>query len=484
MSLSPTELVTPLAPELALAGGLVAVLVADLVPAARTRTVGPWLGIVGSALGLAFAATAAASQVGELLAIDAAARWARWLILGGALLVQLAGLGERRVAGDRGAWSAAVLGLALGASVASLASHCLPLWLGFELIAVSGYALVTFGGGDRRAAEAGMKFVLFGGVASAAMLFGMSHVYGATGHLDFAGIGRAFAAADVAVAAPALLLAALGLAYKLTLAPLHVYAPDVYQGSPPLAVAAVATMPKVAAAAALLRALQLAVPPAVVAPATLTAAIAAVAAIGMLVAATTALAQRCAKRILALSGASHGAILVLAAGCLPAGEASATVGYYLLTYVAANLGALTCLTVLEARTRSCDLAALAGSGQRQPWVASLLALFVLSLAGIPPLAGFFGKWGALRLALANGTAASPLVVVATLLVVAATVVAAWSYLLIVRAALLAPEPASTVPAVPRRALPWPTAIVLVVCALATLGLGFWLDGIAVLGGAS
>lgn len=469
-----------LAPEAALLAGFVAILVSDLLPSLPARRVGPWLGIAACAVGFGFALVGGGGAVASMLAVDAEARLARLLILPLAALVLLAGAGERRHGSDSGAWSASVVALAFGASLAGAACNFVSMWLGLEVMALASYTLVAFRGGDRRAAEAGMKFVLFGGAASATMLFGISHVYGATGCLDFAGIGAALQGGVPTGVGAALLLAGVGLGYKLTLVPLHFYAPDVYQGSPALGVAAVSTLPKVAAAAVLVRGLQLAVPGAVVPTATLATGMAVLAAISTLFASFTALVQGCAKRIVAFSGIGHGAAVVLAVACLPGREAIAAAGFYLLAYVGSNVGALVCLSVLERRMGSCQLGALAGSWQREPWVTGLLCLFLLSLAGVPPLAGFLGKWGVLQLAFARGLAAGgpAALTIAALLFLLASAVSAWSYLLIVRSAVFAPAAAPD--SERRERLPLATVVVLVLCLAATLAVGLWLDGLTVI----
>jgi NADH-quinone oxidoreductase subunit N len=470
----PLELVRP---EAALTLGLFAILASDLVQGTSQRRVGPWLGIVAAAVAFALSLGAPSGAVGTMLSIDPLAQLARLLILPLLALLLLAGVGERRHGSDSGAWSASVVAVGLGALVAAAAANFVTLWLGLELLALAGYTLVAFRGGDRRAAEAGMKFVLFGGTVSGVMLFGISHVYGATGHLDFAGIGQAFANGAPAAAGIGLLLAGAGVAYKLTLVPLHFYAPDVYQGSPALGVATVSTLPKIAAATALMRFLAMAVPAPLVDHSTLAGVIAVLAAASMLFASFTALVQRDAKRIVAFSGIGHGAAVVLAAACLPAREAAAAAGFYLLTYVGSNAGALVCLSVLERSNGSTSLQSLAGSWRQHPLVSSLLCLFLLSLAGVPPLAGFLGKWGVLQQAFGLGFASAVNAPVATaaLLFLAATAVSAWSYLLIVRAVVFA-EPASGGRVATE--IPVATKVVLAVSAAATLGIGLWLDGLA------
>jgi NADH-quinone oxidoreductase subunit N len=277
----------------------------------------------------------------------------------------------------------------------------------------------------------------------------------------------------------ALLLAGIGVAYKLTLVPFHFYAPDVYQGAPPLGVAAVSVLPKIGAAAALVRFLSLAVSPAALPAASVAHLLAWLAAASALFAAVTAVVQRDAKRILAFSGIGHGAAVLLAAACGPGRDAAAAVGFYLLTYAAANVGAFVCLSVLERERGGSALDSLAGAARQRPWVAGALCVFVASLAGVPPLAGFLGKWAVLQQALARGLAAdgSPALGVAALLFLLASAVSAWAYLLIVRAVVLAPSPRDSCAAT---SVPAPTTAVLAVCAAATFVGGVWLNGLTAL----
>lgn len=489
----------PLLPEGIVGAGLCAVLVADLAPKARAAGVGLWVGLLACAAAFVVALLPAAAdavqslmaggpgdapppqspflrpEIPAMLALDRIAALARPAIVALTALVLLAGAGERRGALDHGAWATAVLGIGLGAMLVSSAANMVPLWLGLELISLSSYVLAAWRGGDRRAAEAGMKYVLFGGASSALMLFGISHVYGMTGHFDFAGIGRVLAHDMPLPVIAALCLCGAGVAYKLTLVPFHFYAPDVYQGAPALSVAAVAAVPKLAAGAALLRALGLVLPASLVPAASVGNVLAAVAMASLLVASLTALAQRDGKRIVAFSGIGHGGTVVLALACLPGRDAAAAAGFYLLAYAGANLGALLCLSVLERERRSCALESLAGAVQSRPWVSALLCLFLFSLAGVPPLAGFLGKWSVLQQALAGG----PVLVAAALALLASTAIFAWSYLLIVRAVVLAPATAPAAGLAPARPAPLPlaTTLVLLVCAAATLGLGLWLDGL-------
>lgn len=463
-----------LLPEALLATGLVATLLARLVPgAAAGRSPGRGglaIAAVAAAAATVAAWTAESGALAAMLQCDGLAHVARAAIAFGTLLLLLAGPGAPRngAVQDADAWAACVVSVGLGGLLVASAANTVPLWLGIELMSLPGYALAAWRAGDRRAAEAGTKYVLFGGLASGLMLFGISHLYGLTGHFDFAGIGEALGGDAPTAVIAALGLAGVGIAYKLTVVPFHVYAPDVYEGAPPTAVAVVATLPKIAAGAALLRALALAVPPAAIPHADLATALAVVAIASLAVGALLATVQRDARRILAFSGIGHGGTAVLAMTALPGAPGTSAALFQLLAYAIAALGAFVCLDVLERETGSTRLPALRGAGRRHPWVTAALCLFLLSLVGIPPLAGFLAKWGVLIAALGSG----PVPFAAGLVLLGSTAVFAWAYLGIVRAVVLTDEP-GVIPARTRTRLA--SGLVLATAAVLVIGLGLWLD---------
>ncbi len=486
-----------LLPETILAGGLLATLLTSLGkgPASRklaalfaaAAAIGAFVASLGAgtgAVGTTIAGSGIADALGgafvdrtiAMLRVDGLATFVRPAITALLALCVFARTIDRDDANDGEAWHACTLGIGLGALLVTSAANTIPMWLGLELVSLGSYALAAWRGGDRRAAEAGMKYVLFGGAATGLMLFGTSHLYGLTGHLDFAGIGHVLGQGASPATAAALCLAAVGAAYKLTVVPFHVYAPDVYQGAPPTSVAVVATLPKLAAGAVLLRALPLVLPANVAPPATAAAGLAIVAFVSLGVGAVMATVQRDARRILAFSGIGHGGTAVLAMAALPGGtnasaSASATL-LQLLAYAVAAFGAFACLGILERDTNSTDLDALRGAGRRRPWTTAALCLFLASLVGIPPLAGFLAKWAVVAAAVKAGP--WPIAAVGALLVT--TAVFAFAYLRIVRAAVLTAPANET----PRQAPPWPATLALVVAAIVVIGLGLWLDVLAVL----
>jgi len=484
IALPATDL-APLLPEGILAVGLCVVLLCDLSKGTRARGTALWVAVVVAVAAAVAAFTGTGTgPISDMLLLDTTARLVRPAIAALTALVLLAACGETRNDSELGALAASVLGIGLGAMLLSSAANLVPMWLGLELASLSSYVLAAWRGGDRKAAEAGMKYVLFGGATSGLMLFGISHLYGLTGHLDFQGIGQALAGGMPLPVTAALLLAGAGLAYKLTIVPLHLYAPDVYQGAPSLSLAAL-VMPKVAAGALLIRALGMVVPVSLVSPHALAAGLAVAASLSLLVSSLTAVAQRDAKRIVAFSSVGLGGTVLLALACLPGPDASASVVFYLLAYAAAAIGALVCLSVIERERGSCDLKVLAGSGAERPWLAAALCLFLFSLAGVPPLAGFLGKWAVLQQSLAKGLGPGGNTALAwtALVLLATTAISAWAYLMIVRAVVLAPANAGTGNAAPPARLPWPTAAVLLLCAAATVGLGIWFDGLRAIAGA-
>lgn len=467
-----------LLPEGCLAVGIVATLAADCVLPAGGKRAGGTIAIATCAIALAAAVLGGHGELPAMVAIDGVALLARIGILMAAALLLMAGMAEQRHDDGHPAWAALVMSLALGGMLTAGASGMVPLYLGLELMSIAGYALAGWTGRDRASAEAGMKYVLFGGAASGLMLFGMSHLYGLTGRMDFIGIGAALGAIDQAPAVAALLLAAVGLAYKLALVPFHFYAPDVYQGAPALGVAALGTVPKLAAAAALAHGIAACIPGGTIPPTAVGWTLAAAAVISLLVASFTALAGRDAKRIVAFSSIGHAGAAILALACLPAPSALAAAAFYLAAYAVATIGALVCLSVLEREHGGTSLPALAGAMRQRPWLTAALCLFLFSLTGIPPLAGFLAKWGVAREALSVGLSdpARAHLAWAAIIMLASTAVSAWAYLLVVRAAVL--EPAPTRP--PRPRLEAGTAAVLLACAAATVALGLWPDGFGTL----
>jgi NADH-quinone oxidoreductase subunit N len=412
-----------LLPELVLSVGTIVAIAVDVL--VRDKRTVAWTCALFALLACGLAAgqwlNGAIGSAGPLFAVDAVAAAARVGVLAATTLLLIAMPSSRELRGHgAGEYAVLLLGLGLGGCVFAGATNLLSLYLGLEFLSLTGYCLAGLKARDRHAAEAGMKYVMFGALASALTLFGMSYLYGLAGSLDLVAIGTALARPEApAIAIAPVLLLACGLAYKLALVPFHLYSPDVYEGAPTLSAAALSVIPKIAGAAAAVHVLATLIPAGsgLFAADRVTPVIAGLALLTMTVGNLTALAQRNAKRILAFSGAIG------------------AVGFYLLAYLFMNLGAFLALMLIENRTGSSDLGALAGSWKAEPLAVIGLAVCVFALAGIPPLAGFTAKWTVLRAVADAGFAdgGRPWLIAAAVVLLVNSVLSVVPYLRVVRA---------------------------------------------------
>jgi NADH-quinone oxidoreductase subunit N len=348
-----------------------------------------------------------------------------------------------------------------------------------ELASLSLYILAGFDKRDPRSAEAGLKYFLYGGTAAAFLLFGFSLLYGLTGTIEFDAMARALAEQPVTpLLLVALAMVFAGFGYKVAAAPFHLWAPDAYEGAPAPSAALIASASKVAGfgllanfAARLFNGTASADAPAgaaasIAARADWVLFFAVLITASLLLGNIAALAQKNVRRLLAYSAIAHAGVLLLAvlvsalsnkAGGVADGNADRTLFYYLFTYGLATVGAFGVLAVMErAGAPARNLRDLAGLWRRSPFLGGTLLVFILSLAGIPPLAGFMAKFlvfaGALRTAAATtanplaaatgGTIISGVLYAATLLAIAASVVALYYYLQILKQAFIEDAPAA------------------------------------------
>jgi NADH-quinone oxidoreductase subunit N len=295
----------------------------------------------------------------------------------------------------------------LGAMALVAAGDLLTLFVALETMSLGTYCMV----GLRRTArsiEAALKYFLLGSFSSALLLFGAALLYGATGHTDYVNIGRAIqAVGDRTVNVPLLLsggvLVLSGLLFKLAAVPFHAWTPDAYEGAPTPATAYMAAVVKAAAFGVLLRVLLVAFPD----PRLMswgsgwTGALALVAVLTMSFANLVAGRQSSVKRMLAYSSIAHAGYALIGVVALGgSAEAQSSVTLYVVTYAISTLGAFGCLIWAGSfNAEATTYADLAGLGKRHPVVAIAFSLFVVSLAGIPPTAGFFGKLSVFRAAM-------------------------------------------------------------------------------------
>lgn len=484
------------APLLALAAGGLAVLLVDLLlPARKAR---PWLFLVVLAslglsawygLGLYQAGPAQSHLQGPVEAFRGAL-WADRLglalnlvVLAAAFLTTCLSFGRREE--DVSGYLALLLWAAAGMMLVGGAGDLMVFFVALELLSLSLYVLVAFAP-HPRAREAAFKYFILGSAASALYLLGAAFLFGVAGGLgfsDLAAAARAGASGPLFLAGGALVIA--GLAFKLALVPFHVWVPDVYQGAVTAITAFMSVGTKAAALAGLVRFLISLVPQGVPALGPALAPLWVMALLSMVVGSLAALGQTNIKRMLGYSGIAHAGYLVMALPNLTAQGVSAAF-FYLGAYTVTNLGAFAVVAWLEAEGRpGAELEAYTGLFYQKPWLAGLMTLFLISLAGIAPTAGFMGKLLLLRAVLAAQAGAWGWALVAGLVVT--TIISAFVYLRVVRQMVLqVPSPAPALHAEVAAAQPGSPAsrwvltaigVVLVLSAWGTLQLGLWPQGL-------
>lgn len=357
-----------------------------------------WLAVAASGLALWCPASTTTREVfSGLIVCDAFSLVFRWLIWGTiALTVALVTTSPcRREAGDvgRGArGQGEMLGLVLATGVGLMlmaeSRHLLMAYVAIETVSLSSYLLVAFAD-EARSAEASMKYFLFGALSSGLMLFGMSLVFGLTGQLSFGALKGTVATmqqpmAGALVVAVALVL--VGLAFKISMVPFHMWTPDAYEGAPIPVAALLSVGPKAAGLALVLRVADAlsgvwqAFFPLMTGLAIVT----------MTLGNLAALAQTNIKRLLAYSTiAQVGYLLIGVVVGSPLAREGLVV--YLAAYLFMNLGVFACAQAVVEATGSEALEAFRGLSRRAPALALVCAVFLLSLTGLPPLLGFFGK---------------------------------------------------------------------------------------------
>lgn len=270
------------------------------------------------------------------------------------------------------------------------------IFIGLELTGLSLYVLAGFDKNDLRSAEAGLKYFLFGSTASAFTLFGISLVYGMCGTTNLIAIGAKLSTITPLLAA-GIVMTLIGFAFKIAAAPFHLWAPDAYQGAPIASAAFIASGSKVASFVVLGKIVLVGFGPAQGAAgwhamvAGWAPLLAALAALSILIGNLVALAQSNVRRLLAYSAVAHAGYTLL--GLIAGGREgfSATL-FYTTVYAFTLVGAFGVVAMVRRETGGDDFADFSGLRARSPLLAGCMAIFMLSLAGLPPLAGFFGKF--------------------------------------------------------------------------------------------
>jgi NADH-quinone oxidoreductase subunit N len=290
----------------------------------------------------------------------------------------------------------AIAGMILMASAADFVIF----FIGLEIMSVAFYVLAGFARNRLDSNEAGLKYFLLGAFATGFLLYGIALLYGATGTTALAGLpARAAALAHTPVFAIGLGLFVIGLAFKVAAVPFHMWVPDVYEGSPTTVSGFMSTGGKAAAFSGFLLVF---VPAVVGAVPAMRDVLAVLAAASMIAGNVIAIAQTSVKRMLAYSSIAHAGYILVG---IVAGNAAGHDGvlFYLMSYAMMNIGAFGVLGLLEDQAEhNLTVDAFAGLSKTSPSLAAFMALFMFSLAGIPPFAGFFGKYYVFAGAIAGG----------------------------------------------------------------------------------
>lgn len=417
-----------IAPELVLTAGALLVLMIAAFAGDKASRAGNWIAVATLAIativlctvtgegGVAFSGTYQA---------DAFSSFTKVLIYGAsAVCIIIAPRFFDRDGPMRAEYAVLILLASVGMGIMVSATDLISLYIGLELNSLAAYVLASFMRKDDRSTEAGLKYFILGALASGMLLYGMSLLYGFAGTTEFAGIAKAFASENNMGLIFGLVFVLAGLCFKISAVPFHMWTPDVYEGAPTPVTAFFASAPKVAGMALLTRVVIEAMGPGKFDWQQI---LIVIALASTILGAVAAIRQTNIKRLLAYSSINNigFALIGLAAGTE---KGVAAVLTYLAVYVVTTLGTFIC--VLQMRDDKGEyneqISSLAGLSKTRPWLAAAFAIFMFSLAGIPPLFGFWPKLLVFNAAVSAGL--MPLAVIGVL----SSVIGAYYYIRVIK----------------------------------------------------
>ena len=404
------------------------------------------------------------SYVVDLLALF----FKRFFLLAAVLVLLMAVEFSDRFAAGVSEYFSLVLFALVGMMLAASANDFVMLFVSIELITVTFYVLTSFQRSRLVSLEAGVKYLILGAMASAFMVYGIALVYGVSGTFNFYELAaKATELSAKPVFLMGLLLVLLGLGFKIAAFPLQIWTPDVYQGAPTPTTAFLAIGSKAAGFVLLLRFLFIAVP---AVTQHWTKLLVAISALTILYGNLCAIPQRNLKRLLGYSSIAHAGYLLLGVVVLAANRSNPLSGgaamlYYLAGYLFTVLAAFAVIVLVMRTAETEDISGLAGLSTRSPLLAATLTFSMMSLAGVPPLAGFFGKFLLLKAVLEQGAAYYGLVAVALI----GMVISLYYYFGVIRAVYWSPTPADLSPV----STPVPMRLTLAVCIVGMFFLGIF-----------
>lgn len=406
-------------PVISLALGATLLLIADMFVPKERKIITAWLSIAG--LAVSFALNLGAYHVSDqsfmgMFIVDSFSGFLNIIALLTAFISILLSIDYvKRTGLERGEFYALILFTTAGVMMMGHANDLVVVFVALELLSIPLYILAAFRQPDPKSEESGMKYLILGAFASAFFVFGSAFVYGATGTTSlpaiFEVVNQGFGAGGseiLLLIGSALVL--VGLGFKVAAVPFHMWTPDVYEGAPTPVTAFMSVGAKVGGFAALLRILLIALPTLAAANADATAwqlVVALMAAATLILGNLVAIAQTNVKRLLAYSSIAHAGYIMMAvaaAGTMGVGDqATRAALIYLMAYMFTNLGAFAIALAVECDDGTgTDLDQFVGLGRSRPLLAIIMAVFMLSLTGIPLTAGFIGKWFVFQVTLESG----------------------------------------------------------------------------------
>jgi NADH-quinone oxidoreductase subunit N len=387
----------PAAPEIFLAVASMALLMLGVFSGPKSARMVSWLSVIALLVCGAILSSVVDGRTttfGGQFVVDDFAHYMKWLVLIGSALAIVMSMRFNEQAGiDRFEFPVLIVFATLGMLMMVSANDLISLYVGLELQSLSLYVVASFRRDSRRSSEAGLKYFVLGALSSGMLLYGASLVYGFAGTTSFDGLVTLFRGLGSEGLGVGLVVGLVfiisGLAFKVSAVPFHMWTPDVYQGAPTPVTAFFAVAPKVAAIALFIRVL---VGPFGVMIGDWQQVIILISVGSMALGALAAISQTNIKRLMAYSSIGHigYALIGLAAGS----EAGVTgILVYMAIYLAMNVGTFCCILAMRRTGRAVEgIEDLAGLARTRPMMALALAVMMFSMAGIPPLAGFLGKF--------------------------------------------------------------------------------------------
>ncbi|TWI17002.1 NADH-quinone oxidoreductase subunit N [Sphingobacterium siyangense] len=327
----------------------------------------------------------------DMISIDAFAIAARMIILLATILIAVF-IQQRHQERPLGDLYAVLLTATLGLNLLTMSSNWLMIFIAVETVSISSYIMVGYFSTTKVQSEAALKYVLFGSICAAVMLYGLSLLYGFTGNLNFdapSHIAGLMEAPQIMISI-ALLFLLTGIGFKLSFFPFHVWSPDVYQGAPTVITTYLATVPKIAVVVLLSKILSAWLNVSFYFSDFLTYVIIAIAIATMLIGNLAALRQQDAKRMMAYSSIGHTGILLMAVLVYQNNESNVLL-FYLSIYALMNIAVFIFIDALEASLGNTTIESYRGLGKQYPLLFTSFSIVLIALVGLPPTAGFVGK---------------------------------------------------------------------------------------------